>query len=61
MIDPIVEEIHKIRKEFAEKFDYSVEAMFEDLRKKQAESNRKIVSFAKGKNKPQEANEKKVA
>jgi Zn-dependent M16 (insulinase) family peptidase len=47
MIDPIVEEIHKIRKEFAEKFDYNVDAMFEDLRKKQIESNRKIVSFAK--------------
>jgi hypothetical protein len=51
MIDPIIEEIHKIRKDFAEKFDYNVDAMFEDLRKKQADSNRKIVSFAKGKNK----------
>ncbi len=47
MIDPIVEEIHKIRKEFAEKFDYNVDAMFEDLRKKQLQNNRKIVSFAK--------------
>jgi hypothetical protein len=51
MIDPIVEEIHKIRKEFAEKFDYNVDAMFEDLRKKQVESKRKIVSFAKSKKK----------
>jgi hypothetical protein len=59
MIDPIVEEIHKIRKEFAEKFDYNVDAMFEDLRKKQVESKRKIVSFAKGKK--QNTNEKKVA
>jgi hypothetical protein len=61
MIDPIVEEIHKIRKDFAEKFDYDVDAMFEDLRKKQAKSNRKIVSFAKGKNKNRDADEKKVA
>jgi hypothetical protein len=59
MIDPIVEEIHKIRKEFAEKFDYNVDSMFEDLRKKQTESNRKIVSFTKSKK--QNTNEKKVA
>jgi hypothetical protein len=61
MIDPIVEEIHKIRKEFAEKFDYNVDAMYEDLRKKQLESNRKIVSFTKSKNGRQDAEEKKVA
>lgn len=61
MIDPIVEEIHKIRKEFAEKFDYDVDAMFEDLRKKQTQSKRKIVSFAKGKNTRQATDEKKVA
>ena len=61
MIDPIVEEIHKIRKEFAEKFDYNVDAMFDDLRKKQVESKRKIVSFVKSKNKNRDADEKKVA
>ena len=61
MIDPIVEEIHKIRKDFAEKFDYDVDAMFEDLRKKQTQSKRKIVSFAKDKNTRQATDEKKVA
>ncbi len=51
MIDPIVDEIHKLRKEFAEKFDYDVDAMFEDLRQKQVQNNHKIVSFAKNKDK----------
>ena len=46
MIDPIIEEIHKTRKEYAETFDFDVDAMFKDLQKNQAESNRKIVSFA---------------
>ena len=61
MIDPIVEEIHKIRKEYAEKFDFDVDAMFQDLRKKQTESNRKIVSFAKNANLEKSDNDKKAA
>jgi hypothetical protein len=60
MIDPIVEEIHKIREEYAEKFNYDVDAMFDDLRQKQAQSNHKIISFAKDKKKRM-PNEKKVA
>lgn len=61
MIDPIVEEIHKIREEYAAKFDYDVDAMFEDLRQKQSQSNRKIVSFVKKKNEKQGIDERKVA
>ena len=61
MIDPIVEEIHKIREEYAAKFDYDVDAMFEDLRQKQSQSNRKIVSFVKRKNEKQGIDERKVA
>ena len=61
MIDPIVEEIHKIREEYAAKFDYDVDAMFEDLRQKQSQSNRKIVSFVKKKNEKQDIEERKVA
>lgn len=61
MTDPIVEEIHKIREEYAAKFDYDVDAMFEDLREKQSKSNHKIVSFAKDKEKPRDVNERKVA
>jgi hypothetical protein len=61
MTDPIVEEIHKIREEYAAKFDYDVDAMFEDLRQKQSQSNRKIVSFAKDKKAKPGIDEKKVA
>ena len=60
MIDPIVEEIHKIREEYAEKFDYDVDAMFNDLRQKQTQSDHKIVSFTVSKEK-RISNEKKVA
>ena len=34
MTDPIVEEIHKIREEYAAEFDYDIDAMFEDLTKR---------------------------
>lgn len=60
MIDPIVEEIHKIREEYAKKFDFDIDAMFEDLREKQSKSNHQIVSLAK-EEKPLDVNEKKVA
>ena len=61
MIDPIVEEIHKIRKEYAEKFEFDVDAMFEDLHKKQAESHRKIVSLAKNSGLEKNERDKKAA
>lgn len=61
MIDPIVEEIHKIREEYAKKFNFDIDAMFEDLREKQSKSKHRIVSFAKDKEKPRDVNEKKVA
>ncbi len=31
--DPIVKEIHKFREEHAKKFNYNLEAIFEDLKK----------------------------
>jgi hypothetical protein len=43
--DPIVEEIHRIREEYAAKFNYDIEAMFRDAQKNQQEGGRKIVSF----------------
>jgi len=61
MPDPIVEEIHKIREDYAAEFDYDVDAMFENLRRKQSQSNRKIVSFVKDRQGKQNADEKKVA
>ena len=61
MTDPIVEEIHKIREEYAVKFDFDIDAMFKDLREKQSNSHHKIVSFAKQKGKKQNNHEQKVA
>lgn len=43
--DPILEEIHKIREEHAKAFNYDLEAICDDLRRKQAESNRLIISI----------------
>ena len=61
MTDPIVEEIHKIREEYAAKFDYDIDAMFDDLRRKQSDSRRKVESFVKDKKQKQVSKEKKVA
>ena len=61
MTDPIVEEIHKIREEYAEKFGYDVDAMFEDLRKKQSQSKHIIVSFSKENKEARKTEDKQVA
>jgi hypothetical protein len=44
--DEIVEEIHRIRDEYAKSFNYDLNAIFEDLRKKQGESGRKFVDLS---------------
>lgn len=38
--DPIIEEIHKVRHEYAKKFDFDLDAMFADLKIKEKESGR---------------------
>lgn len=43
--DEIVEEIHRIREEYAKSFNYDLDAIFADLRKKEAESGREVVSL----------------
>ena len=43
--DPIVEQIREIRQQHARRFNYDIRAMVEDLRKRQNEGNRKVVSF----------------
>jgi hypothetical protein len=45
--DEIVEEIHQIREAYAKSFDYDLDAIFEDLRKKEAESGREVVSLSR--------------
>lgn len=45
--DEIVEEIHQIREEYAKSFNYDLDAMFADLRKKEAESGREVVTLSR--------------
>ncbi len=41
--DPIVEEIRRVRDEYAKSFDYDLHAICEDLRKSQKSCGHKIV------------------
>lgn len=43
--DEIVEEVRKNREAYAAKFNYDLQAMFEDLKKAERKSKRKKVSF----------------
>ena len=43
--DEIVEEVRRIRDAQAAKFNYDIDAIVADARKRQAESGRKTVSF----------------
>jgi hypothetical protein len=45
--DEIVEEIHQIRDNYAKSFNYDLNAIFEDLRKKEAESGREVVNLSR--------------
>ncbi|HEY9849955.1 MAG TPA: hypothetical protein V6D28_10890 [Leptolyngbyaceae cyanobacterium] len=44
--DEIVEEIHRIRDEYAKSFNYDLKAIFADLQKQQAESGREVVKLS---------------
>ena len=43
--DPIIAEIRRIREAHAAKFDYDLDAIFEDLKEKERKDPRKKVSF----------------
>lgn len=45
--DEIVEEIHQIREEYANSFSYDLNAIFTDLRQKEAASGRKVVTLSR--------------
>lgn len=46
MPDPIIEELHRIREQLAQKFNYDVFAIVADAQAQQAKENRPIVSFS---------------
>ena len=43
--DPIIDEVRRIREEFAKEFNYDIRAMVEYLRKKEQEHPERLVSF----------------
>lgn len=42
--DEVLEEIYRIREEYAKSFNYDLQAICDDLRKKEAASGRKLIS-----------------
>jgi hypothetical protein len=43
--DPIVAEVRRVREAYAEQFDFDVEALGEDLKKREAKTERRLVSL----------------
>ena len=43
--DEIVEEVRKARDEYAAKFNYDLDAIYEDIKKQEKQSRRKVVSL----------------
>jgi hypothetical protein len=43
--DPIIEELHTFRQEYASRFNNSIDAIVEDLRQQQNAGKHRIVSF----------------
>ena len=52
MDDPIVAEVRRIREEHARRFDYDLEAIFADLKRREAQSDSVFVSFPAKRIKP---------
>lgn len=43
--DPIVEEIHKFRTQYASQFNHDIERIFRDIQKRQAQTGKDLISF----------------
>ncbi len=43
-VDPIVEEIREFRESYAQKHNYDINAIFQDIKKRQLVSGRQLVS-----------------
>ena len=50
--DEIVEEVRKAREEYAAKFDHDIDAIYNDIERRETESGREFVSYPP--NKPQD-------
>ncbi len=45
--DTIVENVRKVREEHAAKFNFNLDAIYQDLKKQEKKSGRKVLSLAK--------------
>jgi len=54
--DPVIQETRQCREAYAATFNHDQDAIFEDIRRRQRESDRKVVSFP-----PRKPNEKPSA
>jgi hypothetical protein len=43
--DPIVAEVRKARDDYAKQFDYDLDAIYRDLKEKEQQGGRPVVSF----------------
>jgi len=44
--DPIFEELSQFRENYAAQFNYDLEAIFKDLKRKETENGHQVVSFS---------------
>lgn len=43
--DPVVEEVRKLRDEYAKQFDYDLKRIFQDLQEQERQGDREVVSL----------------
>lgn len=43
--DPVIKKTRELREKYAAKFNHDPDALFEDIRKRQAKSAKKLVTF----------------
>jgi hypothetical protein len=48
MSDPIVDEVRRVRDEHAARFNYDLDAIFQDIKEREKRSGLKFVSFTAG-------------
>ncbi|MBN1670823.1 MAG: hypothetical protein JXR37_07315 [Kiritimatiellae bacterium] len=46
MNDPIVDEVRRIRRDYAKRFDYDLQAMAADLRKREKQHQDQLASYS---------------
>lgn len=44
-IDPIVEEIHKIREKLSQQFNFDIDKIYEDIKKKEVKNKERVVNL----------------